>query len=453
MERITVLCVDDDPDLVALTASLLEDANERFETITETDPRAVIDRLETASVDCVVSDYDMPEMDGLELLESIRTEYTELPFILFTGKGSEQIASAAIAHGVTDYLQKETGSEQYALLANRVANAVDQYRASRRASNLDRIRGLLQDVNQTLVRTADRSLVERRVCEIIADADPYLLASIVEAEPTASGTDRTAESNTGEVVTVDRHTRVRTAAGETPGESGIERHGIDSVGDWCPVEAAIESGSIETVQRLQPEAPSATAGLDYRSSAAVPIQYDGESYGVLCLVADCADAFDRRERNLIAEISEDFGHAIYRIELHERQQRFERIISNLPVGVYRNAPLPDGTLLEVNQALVEMFDANSEDDLLGRPFRELYAEPTDREQFVSKLERDGIVQDMELDLETLSGNPFEASVTGIMTTEDDERYFDGIVQDVSDRRAQGPERAANSQTVEAHTDG
>jgi DNA-binding NtrC family response regulator len=54
----------------------------------------------------------MPGVDGLEFLASVREEYPDLPFILFTGKGSEEIASEAISRGVTDYLQKETGTDQ-----------------------------------------------------------------------------------------------------------------------------------------------------------------------------------------------------------------------------------------------------------------------------------------------------------------------------------------------------
>lgn len=444
MDQATVLCVDDDPDLVALTASLLEGSNERFETITETNPRAVIDRLAEQSVDCVVSDYDMPEMNGITLLESVRERYPALPFILFTGKGSEEVASTAIAHGVTDYLQKATGEEVYELLANRVANAVAQYRASQRANDLGRIRGLLGAVNQMLVRTTERGLVERRICEILTDAEPYLLACMLGAESADARREEPAETRLGVGDSADVDTAVRAVATDSTVTDTSDRECLDSAIEGCPIGDAVESGSIATRGNPALELPVDRIAEGSVSSAAVPIQYDGHRWGVLCLVAERVDAFDRRERNLIAEISEDLGHAIYRIELQERQQRFERIISNLPVGVYRNAPLPDGTLLEVNPRLVELFDADSEDDLVGRPFRDLYADPADREQFVSKLERTGIVRDMELDLETLSGEQFEASVTGLMTTEGEERYFDGIVQDLSERRAQRPVESAFS---------
>jgi DNA-binding NarL/FixJ family response regulator len=74
----------------------------------------------------------MSGMDGIELLRTIREERPNLPFVLFTGKGSEEIASEAISAGVTDYLQKRGGTEQFALLANRVANAVEGRRAAKR---------------------------------------------------------------------------------------------------------------------------------------------------------------------------------------------------------------------------------------------------------------------------------------------------------------------------------
>jgi PAS domain S-box-containing protein len=70
----------------------------------------------------------MPEMDGIELLKQVRAEYPDLPFILFTGKGSEEVASEAISEGATEYMQKETGMEQYEVLANRIENVTEASR-------------------------------------------------------------------------------------------------------------------------------------------------------------------------------------------------------------------------------------------------------------------------------------------------------------------------------------
>lgn len=73
-------------------------------------------------------------MDGLDVLEAIRADAPELPFILFTGKGSEEIASEAISAGITEYLQKEGGTEQYKILANRIEQAVSRRRAEKQVT-------------------------------------------------------------------------------------------------------------------------------------------------------------------------------------------------------------------------------------------------------------------------------------------------------------------------------
>ncbi|QLG61316.1 PAS domain-containing response regulator [Halorarum salinum] len=130
---IRVLHVDDDPAFADLVAISLERADDRIEVVTAHDAAEGLERLAAADVECVVSDFDMPGTDGLAFLDSVREEHPSLPFILFTGKGSEEIASRAVSAGVTDYLQKRGGSEQYAVLANRVRNAVARHRAERQA--------------------------------------------------------------------------------------------------------------------------------------------------------------------------------------------------------------------------------------------------------------------------------------------------------------------------------
>ncbi|MFB6295480.1 MAG: GAF domain-containing protein [Halobacteriales archaeon] len=128
---IRVLHVDDEPDLAETAGAFLERADERFGVETAGSASEGLDRLAEAEFDCVVSDYDMPGRNGIEFLEAVRETHPDIPFILYTGKGSEEVASDAISAGVTDYLQKESGTSQYEVLANRIANAVSQYRSRR----------------------------------------------------------------------------------------------------------------------------------------------------------------------------------------------------------------------------------------------------------------------------------------------------------------------------------
>jgi len=129
---IRVLHVDDDPEFADLTQTFLAGKHDGFSVETASSAAAGLERLEAREFDCIVSDYEMPEQDGIAFLETVRETHPTLPFVLFTGKGSEEIASEAISAGVTDYLQKESSPEQFTVLANRIENAVGRYRAEQR---------------------------------------------------------------------------------------------------------------------------------------------------------------------------------------------------------------------------------------------------------------------------------------------------------------------------------
>ncbi|MFB6080699.1 MAG: response regulator [Haloferacaceae archaeon] len=128
-DRIQVLHVDDEPDFAELVAIFLEREDDRFEVETATSVSEGLARFAETEFDCIVSDYDMPGQDGIEFLEIVRDRSPDLLFLLFTGRGSEEIASKAISAGVTDYLQKNGSTDQYALLANRISNTVRASRA------------------------------------------------------------------------------------------------------------------------------------------------------------------------------------------------------------------------------------------------------------------------------------------------------------------------------------
>ena len=134
--EIHILHVDDQPSILDLTATMLQRQSDQFEIETVTSVSDGCDRLADTAFDCIISDYDMPGQTGIEFLETVREEYSDFPFILYTGKGSEEIASDAISAGVTDYLQKGAGLDQYTVLANRVRNVVKVYRAQQTLSEL-----------------------------------------------------------------------------------------------------------------------------------------------------------------------------------------------------------------------------------------------------------------------------------------------------------------------------
>jgi PAS domain S-box-containing protein len=139
-EPIRVLHVDDNPSFCDVTATFLEREHDRLSVESATTARDGLDRLTEMSFDCIVSDYEMPGQNGIEFLDAVRESHPDLPFILFTGKGSEEVAAEAIAAGATGYLQKSGGSSQYTVLVNRITNAVEQSRTQRQAERANRRR-------------------------------------------------------------------------------------------------------------------------------------------------------------------------------------------------------------------------------------------------------------------------------------------------------------------------
>lgn len=140
-DPIHVLHVDDDSAFRDLAAELLERADDSITVHSESDPTAVPAYIENEPIDCVVSDFDMPECDGLELCRQIRREYPEFPFVLFTNRTGEEIVDQAMSADATDYIKKETGTHHYKLLANRITLAVTRHRALRRLGAVDGLPG------------------------------------------------------------------------------------------------------------------------------------------------------------------------------------------------------------------------------------------------------------------------------------------------------------------------
>lgn len=150
-DTVRILHVDDEPDLADLAATFLEREDARFSVDTAVNVTEGLAYLEENEVDCIISDYDMPGQNGIEFLEAVRETHPELPFILYTGKGSEEIASEAISAGVTDYLQKEGGTDQYTILANRIANTVEQFRSRNEVQRSEkRLRDVIDAVPEVL---------------------------------------------------------------------------------------------------------------------------------------------------------------------------------------------------------------------------------------------------------------------------------------------------------------
>ncbi|MDD1684976.1 MAG: PAS domain S-box protein, partial [Methanoregula sp.] len=128
---ISILYVDDEPGLLELCQLFLEQTGE-FRVDTVESAKEALEQIQKKQYDAVISDYLMPEMDGISLLKAIRKQAGDLPFILFTGRGREEVVIEAVNNGVDFYLQKGGDPKaQFAELMHKVRQSVIKNQAER----------------------------------------------------------------------------------------------------------------------------------------------------------------------------------------------------------------------------------------------------------------------------------------------------------------------------------
>ncbi len=128
-KSISILYVDDERPLLELTKSYLESKGD-FEVEICNCPEEALGRIRDSTFDAIISDYQMPIMDGIELLKHVRNENIDTPFIIFTGRGREEVAINALNNGADFYIQKGGDVKtQFAELMNSINTCVSGHRA------------------------------------------------------------------------------------------------------------------------------------------------------------------------------------------------------------------------------------------------------------------------------------------------------------------------------------
>ena len=381
MSRVVrVLHVDDDPDFSELTAEFLKREDDRFTVQTITSASEAIKIVKNQPPDCIVSDYDMPGQDGIELLRMVRGERPELPFILFTGKGSEEVASEAMSSGATDYVQKGSGADRYELLANRIDNAVAQYRFGER----------LRETKEEYATVFESALTGLLLVDVERDGFRYQRCNPRALE--LIGRDRT------DIV------------GHTPCEALGPENGKKVRGAY---RACVERGEPVTYT-VDLDLPT---GQVTRPGKVTPVESDGSVGQLVVSFYDITEEQQRKER------------------LERQNDLFKRSQEIANVGAWEYDIQQDQTIWTDRVYKIHGYpqDASIDtDDLLRR------YDPDDTEM-LQKAVRDaaetGEPYDLELQLQTTDGETRWVSVRGQPQAEDGElSRIRGTVQDITARK-------------------
>jgi len=150
---ISVLYVDDEEVLLELGKLFLEKSGQ-FRVDTVTSAQEALRILKSTSYEAIVSDYQMPDMDGIAFLKAIRAEFPDLPFIIFTGKGREEVVIEAFDNGADFYLQKGgTPTPQFLELEHKISASVRRRQAEKALLDSEtRYRNVVEDQTEFISR-------------------------------------------------------------------------------------------------------------------------------------------------------------------------------------------------------------------------------------------------------------------------------------------------------------
>jgi two-component system response regulator AtoC len=177
--RASILLIEDNEETARLIGRSLRDGSEAFDVTAVFSARAGLERLATESIDCVLLDYRLPDADGLDCLRQIRRDHHDLPVIMITGAGSEEIAVEAMKLGATDYVVKHG---KYLLTVPLVIReALGRHELARTAA---RDRSALRSARRELTRLR-RELRERYQLEGIIGESKEIEQALVLAERAA----------------------------------------------------------------------------------------------------------------------------------------------------------------------------------------------------------------------------------------------------------------------------
>ncbi len=155
-----MLYVDDEPGLLEIVKLFLEDSGE-FLVMTYSRVSDALKALASEHFDVIISDYQMPEMDGIEFLKKVKQRPIAIPFILFTGRGREEVAIEAINNGAEFYIRKGTDTKaQFAELTNVIRQAVARRTAEEAVTyNLRHYRTLIEKTTDIITEVGPDGMI------------------------------------------------------------------------------------------------------------------------------------------------------------------------------------------------------------------------------------------------------------------------------------------------------
>ncbi len=371
MKQLRLLIIDDDPEISGYIKMMLAHDAPHFRIDMLESSRECLEYLRENEVDCILSDYQMPEMGGMELLETIRSSGSDIPFIFITGQGSEEVAREAFKHGANDYFTKDIGFAHFPRIINSIEQAVKNREDNRqrrltdeKVVHLNRLYSVISGINKAIVRTRDRKALMENACRIAVEDGFFKLAWVGMVNPDDLSVVPIAKWGNDEGYV-----------------SGIRISAKDEPMGRGPVGKAIRSGAPyvvnDTAADLDTPWKEQSIPRGYLSIAAFPIKLYGKAVGAFTVYSGEIGFFSEDEVALMSGLAEDISFALDAIEqeekrilaeeaLKESERRYKDLVELSTDFIYRSDRY--GNQLFMNDAAYRMLEASPE-EVDGHPWQ------------------------------------------------------------------------------------
>jgi PAS domain S-box-containing protein len=430
---ISVLYVDDEPGFLEVGRSYLEQSSE-FTVTTVQSGSAALDRLKSNGIQAIVSDYQMPVMDGIEFLKKVRTADKHIPFIMFTGKGREEIAIEAFENGADFYLQKMGEPKPlYAELMLKIKTAVEHRRADAQVTSLNRLYTVLSATNKAFIRIHDKKELLHEICRIAVDDGGFMMAWAGLVNHEKHVIEPTASAGYGE----NYLDTITISIDDTPGGHG-------------PTGTAFRKRTFNVCNDIKHDPKMATwrkGALErgYQSLAAFPFALGTKNAGVITFFASEPGFFTDQIIRLLDEQAWDISFALVTLS-HEKQ----RIITEHKLEI---SELQYRRLFETAQDAILILDGNTGEvtdankfilDMLGYPLEYFIGkhlwelgfirDKSIAQQAFTELKTNGYIRYENIPLETKDGKCFNVEIISNVYLVGEKKIIQCNIRDITDKK-------------------
>jgi len=372
-----ILYVDDEPGMLEIGKLFLED-NRSFQVETALSAIEALDRLDRSiQYDAIVSDFEMPKMNGIAFLKKLRSRGDATPFIIFTGRGREDVVIEALNSGADFYLQKGGDpTAQFAELEHKILRAIAKKRSDLALKKSE------QDYRRLIEHAGEAIFVIQNEVFMLINPQASTLSGYTEQELLSKPFIRFVHQDDGASLL----------------DAFQKRSAGHSVPSHYTFRIVRKDGTIRWVELN-----------------VVGILWDRRP-AILNFMTDITDR----------KLAED--------ALKESEERYRQVFRTSIDSLFITST--EGEWIDFNDATVEMFGCRSRDEIIANPIPVFYVNPEDRVAIVRRVENEGYVKEYPLTFKKRDGTHFDATMTVVALRNPDgsTRMFIGTLRDITEHK-------------------